>query len=464
MEKLNKRKIELILKVVVTIVFAILLIFLARFHEPWSDEAQSFLLARDNNISELFYYMKYEGTPPLWVIIIKIFILLGGTYSNFYLLPILFSVLGLAIFELKVKAPLYIKLLFPFTYFIFYQYSIVARSYCLVFPVLMLLALVYEKRFEKPFLFSFILFLLMNISLHTLVISGSLYLLFLIDIFKNKLNKNQKIRVAIILIFLELLFTALIAMPNSDCAFVQNHTKNTWHVISESTVGSELNTIFEVIISIVILITIFLGSKNIFKEVIRFLIVFLPVSLIYNFVAYQGWHIGIITLLLFTYFIVSNKINEDRYIKIFLVVLCLVQISWSITSFYYDINNEYCSALEVSKFLKENKYENKVIYGLGYGVTAIQPYFEKNIFLNENSDKSFYFWKYGNGYLSLEQLASSKADIYVVAKFYEKSYKSVTQQIEKDNYKKYEFESASYIKNHIYENLGYTLYIKEENK
>ena len=65
-------------KIIIIIIFTILVLSLSNTHEHWSDEAQSFLLARDNSITELFYYMKYEGTPPLWVIIIKIFILLGN--------------------------------------------------------------------------------------------------------------------------------------------------------------------------------------------------------------------------------------------------------------------------------------------------------------------------------------------------------------------------------------------------
>ena len=67
-------------------------------HEHWSDEAQSFLLARDTKLSELFHYGKYEGTPPLWFLIIKLFLALGGTYGTFFLLPILFSTIGLILF------------------------------------------------------------------------------------------------------------------------------------------------------------------------------------------------------------------------------------------------------------------------------------------------------------------------------------------------------------------------------
>lgn len=72
----KQRYIQNIINIAITLIFAIFCLIVSGFHEHWSDEAQSFLLARDNNFAEIFHYIKYEGTPALWVIIIKIFILL----------------------------------------------------------------------------------------------------------------------------------------------------------------------------------------------------------------------------------------------------------------------------------------------------------------------------------------------------------------------------------------------------
>ncbi len=450
-------------KIIIIIIFTILVLSLSNTHEHWSDEAQSFLLARDNSITELFYYMKYEGTPPLWVIIIKIFILLGGTYSTFYILPIIFSVIGLIIFEFKINAPWYIKVLFPFTYFIFYQYTIVVRSYCLVFPLLMIIACIYDKRFDKPILYAIILFIFMNISLHTIVISGSLYLLFLIDIFNKKMYKNTKIKIACVLIFLELLLTSICTLPYSDCSFRPNNKTKIWHVISEITIGSSFVPWCEIIITIAILIILLKsGIKHEYKEYIRFLILFGPVSLIYLILTYQVWHVGILALLLFVYFIINNKINTNVFIKLLFCCIFIFQINWTISSCDYDFYNNYSASKNVANFIKKNGYEDKVIYGLGYGVTSIQPYFNKNIFTNYNTDKAFYFWKFNNGYMKKE-LYDFKANVYIIQNLYKKTYINLIQDLEKrDDYTKYEFYGATYIKNYIYEDGGYVVYIKNE--
>jgi len=445
-------------KILIIILFILGSILVAKQHEHWSDEAQSFLLARDNSLLDLFSAMKYEGTPPLWVLIIKLFIFVGGNYDTFYIIPIIFSTIGLVIFEFKIKVPWLIKVIFPFTYFIFYQYTIVARSYCIVFPLLMLIISIYEKRFEKPILFAIILFFFMNISLHTLVISGSLYLIFLIDLFKRKSFKEQKIILACVLIFVELLLVCLCAIPAKDCSFVPRKGENIVHVIIEATIGSNLNKIFEFItIIIIFLICMFNLERN---QIIDFLILILPVTMVLVFITFQNWHIGIIWLIIFSGFIINKSINNKIFIKVLSLIVCLTQLYWTICSINYDINNNYSASKDVAIFLKENNYARKNIYGLGYSVTAIQPYFDYNIFKNQNTDKSFYLWKKNNGYMDLEEIINNKADIYIISKFYQNSYYKVIDELEKKDYKKYEFNGYTYIKDNIYESEGYIVYIK----
>lgn len=450
-------------KVLIIVSFIVLAIIVAGKHEPWSDEAQSFLLARDNTIGEMFKYIKYEGTPGLWIFIIKIFILLGGTYETFWILPIFFSVIGLIIFEFKVKCPWYIKVIFPFTYFIFYQYSIVARSYCLVFPALMAIAWIYNKRFEKPILYSIILLFLMNISAHTLVIAGSLFLIFIIDANKDKKLKDKKVIIATILIFIELLLTFLYAVPASDCPNNGNGGANLLHVFSEATLGSNFNILLEFIISVaVLMISIYETDNAKDYQVIEFILLFFPVTLIFLIVIYQGWHIGIIWLLLFTYFIITDKINTRKLVKILVLLICITQIYWTISSVIYDYNNKYSASRDVATFLKENNYEEKTIYGLGYSVTGINPYFEYNLWENRNTSKSFMLWSKNRDYMTNKELIEGKADIYVVSTFYLHLYDDVIEEIENQEYEKYEFYGHTYIKTAIYEPEGYIVYIKKD--
>ncbi len=367
-------------------------------HEHWSDEAQSFLLARDTKLSELFHYGKYEGTPPLWFLIIKLFLALGGTYGTFFLLPILFSTIGLILFEFKIKAPWQIKVLFPFTYFIFYQYTIVTRSYCMIFPMLMLIAWLYLNRMKKPVLYSIVLLVFMNISLHTLVIAGSFILLFVIDVIQNRQYKNRKIQLATLIMLLAMLGTMLLTIPNPDCAYSANYGTNLWTILSEATIGGNYRKWFgteriDMVITICLIGIVFLAMKKSKQKLYRLLILIIPVTLILIFLAYQCWHVGIIWLLLFTYFILNDTINQSKIIKYMILVILAVQMVWNIFSIHYDWNNSFSASKEVANFLKENGYDDQVIYGYTYTTTAIEPYFDHTIFANKNTDKAFYFWQ-----------------------------------------------------------------------
>lgn len=451
-----------IIKILIIITFAILSLWLSQFHEPWSDEAQSFLIARDTTILDVFHYMKYEGTPPLWVLMIKIFLLFGGTYEFLYLLPIIFSIIGLIIFEFRIKAPWYIKLIFPFTYFILYQNTIIRRSYSLIFPILMIVAAVYEKRFEKPILYSMVLLLLMNISLHTLVISGSLYLLFLVDMIKEQKYKDKKVVISAILIFLELALAALMTYPAPDCTFSGNGGRLISYIVSEATIGSNYGIINETAITCiaaVIVTYLFMKEKGIYP-IFEFCVLFVPVIMVFRFITYQGWHIGIIWLLIFTYFIIKDKINTDEIIKNFIFTVCIFQLFWSISSYTYDFNNNYSASKDVANFIKKLDYENLEIYGWGYSITGIQPYFEENIFDNLLVEKSFWHWNDDKNMLDYDEFWEKQADIYVISSFYMDRDVAISW-IDLNKYEEFYFDGNTYIKDNVYENEGYYVYMKK---
>lgn len=222
-----KKIIELIknnfLNVVILILFIILTVNFSNYHEHWSDEAQSWLIARDNSIIEIIKYTKYEGTPCLWFLILKVFINIGLTYDYFYVVPIIFTSIGLYLLLFKIKLPWYIKILFPFSYFIFFQTTIICRSYCLVLPSITLIYLFYQKRFEKTFRFFIALIFFMNISLHTYLVAGSIFLIYLYDFYKRnkslKRSEKNKNIVCTIITFLWFLAILILLFPKNDIGF-----------------------------------------------------------------------------------------------------------------------------------------------------------------------------------------------------------------------------------------------------
>ncbi len=74
--------------------FSVLLIIVISFHEPWFDEAQSWLIARDASFHDMLLVIPhYEGHPPLWWFILSIPSKLGLPYEiSLKTINVLFSV------------------------------------------------------------------------------------------------------------------------------------------------------------------------------------------------------------------------------------------------------------------------------------------------------------------------------------------------------------------------------------
>lgn len=122
------------------------------FHEPWFDEAQSWLIARDSSFADLLTLRPhYEGHPPLWTLLLSIPAKTGVPYE-IGLKGVQFLCAALLGGWLIFRAPfnrLTIALL-PFTYFICFQYGVTARPYALLCVSLLMVAHYWKYADSKP--------------------------------------------------------------------------------------------------------------------------------------------------------------------------------------------------------------------------------------------------------------------------------------------------------------------------
>ena len=103
-------------------------------HEPWADEAHAWVLSRDLSYRYLvFHQLAYEGHPPLWGTILWVANhWLHLPYGALGWIGALCAIAGCWFFCWYSPFPAWIRLLFPFTYFMAYQYAVVARPYVLL--------------------------------------------------------------------------------------------------------------------------------------------------------------------------------------------------------------------------------------------------------------------------------------------------------------------------------------------
>lgn len=148
-------------------------------HELWRDEANVWLMARELSPIQLFKEIKYQGHPCLWYLIVMPFAKVGLPFQTIGVLSLLVMAVTAALF--LWKAPLHrpvkaVCLISPvFTYF----YAVIARNYCLIALILMLLAWCYPKRNEKCVRYGVLLGLLVQADTIAIVTAGMISFMWL---------------------------------------------------------------------------------------------------------------------------------------------------------------------------------------------------------------------------------------------------------------------------------------------
>jgi hypothetical protein len=124
-------------------------------HEPWRDEADVWLAARDSDLSGLFIRAAHSGTPPLWYLIVMPLARGGLPYESMLALnTAIAAAASMAVLFLARGVAPYLRIAFVFSYFPLYEYAVIARPYALMYLLLVLAGLFWKERFASPIRFA----------------------------------------------------------------------------------------------------------------------------------------------------------------------------------------------------------------------------------------------------------------------------------------------------------------------
>jgi hypothetical protein len=226
MNNINSKKRIILLYTIFTIYIVINAVAIY-YHEPWRDEAQTFLLDRDLSIKELVDMMASEGHSCLWHLLSYPFIKMGvGIYIQNIFSLVLCSV---AAWLVLFRAPFHIglRILIVFSSILTYEYPVIARCYALVPLILFLAADMYPSREKHPYQYSLLLALLVQTHLYMLMMAFLMSLFFLVEQFKKGMKENHLLKnlLPLLLPFLSALFLIYEVTPlyqtNSPVTAVQ---------------------------------------------------------------------------------------------------------------------------------------------------------------------------------------------------------------------------------------------------
>lgn len=150
-------------------------------HEPFSDEADVWVYARDASLADISNYFAFSGHGPLWFLSLLPFAKLGFPMATMQYVNGLFGVMvaWLVLFRSPFSLPFKAALLFTMS--IGYQYVAFARGYMLMTLLLFMAAQHYPKRHDRPVRYGMILALLANTEIFALAPAYALAGLFLLE-------------------------------------------------------------------------------------------------------------------------------------------------------------------------------------------------------------------------------------------------------------------------------------------
>ena len=456
MNKIKPRKIWIIYGIVFA-AFVCMGVFAGLHHEPWADEAQSWLIARDNNnLIDLLKAVKYEGTLPTWHLINKAFQLAGLDYDHMFVIPLVFSAIGV-ILLFFTDAPLWSKIMLPFSFFVVYQNSVVARQYAMVFPAMMLIVIFYRKRFDVPVRYHLALFLLALTSSFGVVISCSFMLWDFIIMLKKRFDgpAYKKYLLPFFGTGIVILVMSYLSLPPDDCSTALNKyslSKNATNALLFNIENTALRYIF-----LALMLALFVYY---FRRILIQALVMTAPLIIFMAVVYQReWHMTYLFFLLVSLLMIFRdgfKKTERPFEKpanvlanIMLIMLLAVQCAAGVYSVYYEHQHAYSPAKEIAEFLRPYAGEGAVIDREGFNAIALSPYFNQPLYTNDTCGKAYFIWSYN---VPNDKLTKEYPDVFVTFRYYEKF---------GQDYDVYKFDSHMIFKFGELETEPYIVYIKK---
>jgi len=440
-ETLTARNWEKIGNAVVLLLYSGVVLFTVRYHEKWADEAQAWLIARDLDLKTIWFHeLRYEGSPGLWHTILWIaqhwFHL---PYAALGYIGVAFAIAGAAVLIYKSPFPWYVRWPLAFTYVMVYQYAVIARPYTIL-PLLCFLVAIFFKDVEHPVRMTVVLVLLANLSLHGTLLAGCFGLLYLIEAIKRWSTFDDKLRnryfICAAVIVFTFLFVFFVVKPTPDIEEFavkkefaqlpeqvrqQMKLATPWTKFTTITSGAFLDY-FWLSFLFVLLSTAWFAQRR------QFLIFALPVGAMIAFYAVihgAAHHHGTAFIAAITAFWIAWPRDAEVFVRGrtqwtkltgIALISCLSAVNvWdAAVAIKREYLYPYSGAEDAANYLKSVGADKGPMFGLLFGVVAVQAYFDQNIFANLPTRYFHHGVPLNGTTLNVEQLETIRPE-YVVA-------------------------------------------------
>jgi len=371
------------------------------FHEPWADEAQAWQLARSLSLTDLFKtYIRYEGSPGLWHFLLWALNRAHASYAGMHWVCGIVAVAGAALLIFASPLPRALRLTLPFTYFLLFQYAVVARSYVLA-PLLLFLAAYCWKK--SPWTVALLLGLLANVAIHAAAISAGLAVVYSVEQLRagnlKSIPHRRRLLACAAILLLFYAFAFWTARPPHDIAF---KTSPGPFFISLVLRLVELSRPIGLAIPFWIAIAAWFAAR-------RVLLYLLPALFCAGFCAAvygNWWHVGLLYPLLICLLwitwprLTGTSSSAAKWGVAALAIMFGLQVLWAGYALAFDRFHAYSPDPAAAAFLRPFVERGDSIALThadadstnAFDGTGILPYFDRNIYINQK----FPFWWWSN--------------------------------------------------------------------
>lgn len=172
--------------------------FTSLHHEPWRDEAQAWLIARDLPLPGVLAQMSWEGSPALWHVLLFPFAQAGAPYASEAVIHAVLALAAMGLFLRRAPFPLWLRALVVFSYYFSYEYAVVARNYGLSALILFGLAALHPQRRRRPLSYAALVALLANTNVHSWALAAGLVVMLALEARRNGVLRGRSLAVTML--------------------------------------------------------------------------------------------------------------------------------------------------------------------------------------------------------------------------------------------------------------------------
>jgi hypothetical protein len=417
-----------VLQWVVFVVFVLLSAFGMYNHEPWKDELQAWVIARDSNsIGSLLHNLQFDGHPALWHFVLM---LTSKVFDNPAAMQWVHFISACAVAYIIIfKSPfsMFQKAAIVFGYFFLFEYNVISRDYSFGIFFYLLILLEMQNIRSSYWRIAIYFILACNSNLYAGLLAAILFGVLMLSWVTGRMKKQEislskiSIIAAGVLIGITTLYLQIKPGPHNRNYLrypegfefdrlkftMVNFTKvfipipdmslvawwNTNPLIKDPVVISNVQFFCAVLIFLLLLL---LFLKRPFSFLFFIISAFLVCLFTYiTFVPYIRYIGHIYIALLGAFWIDKILIDQPRlkfaegistffyrYRFVVLNLVLVIQLVAGGMAYYGNAIGKFSRIKDAADYIKANNYDKNMIFGFtDFGTTGLCAYIDKPLFL-----------------------------------------------------------------------------------